>query len=462
LTINVVRPAGIDPDAKLPVAIWIHGGGLVSGSNSDPRSNLSFIVEESVKIGQPVIAASINYRLHAWGFLWGPALKEKGLGNNGFRDQRLAMGWVQENIPAFGGDPEKVTIWGQSGGARAVASQLTAFGGRDDHLFRAAVMQSGTGFLTDFGEVKPPQSVTWESAYASLLEKTECQDVSDSLQCLREVPSNELALIFAEVRFPPFLDIVDGDLVQEPRVDLLREGKFVHVPVLTGTTIDDGDYFTQQGINTTEEWEDYLASGGAGPATIEAISALYPDIPRIGLPSTYEGRPKGADASYGSMWKRAVAFGGDRAMQAPRRAWARIWAEAGVPIYSYRFDQVTGDRPAIHGSGHSAELGFVFGNTEGVGYENGVGDPFANGPEKFKRLSHQMMRRWISFFNNMEPNSGCKTGAKWPVYDLGKPQNLIFHSEAKGLSYTEADTFRTEQFEYLNNKLWQVGMETAS
>ncbi|KAL2203367.1 alpha/beta-hydrolase [Sarocladium strictum] len=461
LTLNVIRPAGMSSDAKLPVAIWIHGGGLVSGSNSDPRSNLSFIVEESVKIGQPIIAVSINYRLHAWGFLWSDAVNEEGLGNNGFRDQRLAMAWVQENIPAFGGDPEKVTIWGQSGGARAVASQLTAFSGRDDHLFRAAVLQSGTGFITDFGEVKPPNSVTWEEAYASLLNKTSCEDASDSLQCLREVPSDELAVIFGEVRFPVFLDIVDGDIVQKPRIELLRQGKFVHVPVLTGTTVDDGDYFAQQGVNTTEQWEDYLVSGGAGPATIEALSALYPDIPRLGLPSTYEGRPEGEDAQYGAMWKRAMAFGGDRAMQAPRRAWARLWAEAGLPIYSYRFDQVTGDRPAVLGAGHSAELAFVFGNTKGAGYTNGVGDPFVDAPEEFVMLSKQMMRRWISFFNEMDPNGGVEEGeVEWPVYELGRAENLVFHSNYSGLAVTQPDTHRTEQFEYLNKKLWRVGMET--
>lgn len=454
LTINVVRPAGVDADAKLPVAVWIHGGGLVSGSNSDPRTNLTFIVEESVKIGQPLIAASINYRLHAWGFLWSQALEPERLGNNGFRDQRLALEWVQENIPAFGGDPDKVTIWGQSGGARAVATQLTAFGGRDDGLFRAAVMQSGTGFLTDFGEVTPPESTTWEESYTLLLNATECQDAPDSLDCLRSVPSDELALMLGEIRFPPFLDIVDGDLVQKPRVDLLREGNFVHVPVLTGTTVDDGDYFSQRGINTTEEWRGLLVAGGAGNATIEAISALYPDIPRLGLPSTYEGRPTGDDASYGSMWKRVLAFSGDRAMQAPRRAWARVWTEAGVPLYSYRFDQLTEDRPAVQGVGHSAELMSLFGENSESASETDEG---ASGLED---LARQMKTRWVSFFNNMEPNARDCKEVNWPKYSLQEPENLIFKVEESGVSSVEPDTFRTEQFEYLNKKLWRVGSET--
>lgn len=110
LTINVVRPAGLDTEAGLPVAVWVHGGGLVSGTAS--AFNMSFIVDESVNMGAPIIVASINYRLHAWGFLWGQAVEDESAGNNGFRDQHLALQWVQENIQAFGGDPDKVTIWG--------------------------------------------------------------------------------------------------------------------------------------------------------------------------------------------------------------------------------------------------------------------------------------------------------------------------------------------------------------
>lgn len=140
LTINVVRPHGVPEDAKLPVAVWIHGGGLTTGGSSDPRYNLSFIVEQSVKMRTPIIATSINYRLHAWGFLFSSEVEEAGAANLGFRDQRLGLHWVQENIAAFGGDPETVTIWGESAGARSVATQLLAYGGRDDGLFKAAIL----------------------------------------------------------------------------------------------------------------------------------------------------------------------------------------------------------------------------------------------------------------------------------------------------------------------------------
>jgi hypothetical protein len=102
LYLNVVRPAGYENEA-LPVAFWIHGGGLAQGSGIDQRYNLSFIVQRSVEIGKPIIGVSVNYRLHMWGFVTGEEVIQTGNANLGFRDQRLALHWVQENIAAFGG-----------------------------------------------------------------------------------------------------------------------------------------------------------------------------------------------------------------------------------------------------------------------------------------------------------------------------------------------------------------------
>lgn len=97
--------------------------------------------------GKPFIAVSFNYRLSAWGFLSSQEVVDSGNTNIGLRDQRLALQWVQENIAAFGGDPAKVTIWGESAGGMSVGYHLTAYGGRDDGLFRGAIMQSGGTIL---------------------------------------------------------------------------------------------------------------------------------------------------------------------------------------------------------------------------------------------------------------------------------------------------------------------------
>lgn len=102
---------------------------ILRGGSQDRRYNLSFIVQNSVDLGTPMIGVSINYRVSAFGFLAGSEVLEAGIANNGFRDQRLALQWINENINSFGGDPTKVTIWGESSGAESVSAQVLAYNG---------------------------------------------------------------------------------------------------------------------------------------------------------------------------------------------------------------------------------------------------------------------------------------------------------------------------------------------
>lgn len=103
LTLNVVRPSKAASEGqKMPVLVWIHGGGLVMGGSSDRRYNQSFIAQQSADAGMPIVAVSINYRLASWGFLYGKEIQDSGNTMLGFRDQRLALEWIQENIDAFG------------------------------------------------------------------------------------------------------------------------------------------------------------------------------------------------------------------------------------------------------------------------------------------------------------------------------------------------------------------------
>jgi carboxylesterase type B len=111
---------------SLPVGLWIHGGGFTQGSGLEKRFNLSFIVNNSVKIGKPIIGISFEYRLAGWGFIHSDEIVGQGLTNLGLRDQRLLLHWVQENIAAFGGDPTKVTIWGESAGGASVGFHVSA------------------------------------------------------------------------------------------------------------------------------------------------------------------------------------------------------------------------------------------------------------------------------------------------------------------------------------------------
>jgi len=129
LYLNVFRPCNDTLNASLPVAVWIHGGGLFMGGTNDRRYNLRFIIQNSIKMAKPMIGISFQCPLLGWGFLGGKGALAGGATNLGFRDQRIALHWIQENMDAFGGDPSKVTIWGESAGAQSVGAHFLAYNG---------------------------------------------------------------------------------------------------------------------------------------------------------------------------------------------------------------------------------------------------------------------------------------------------------------------------------------------
>jgi carboxylesterase type B len=120
LSLNVVRPTG--EEGLLPVMVWIHGGSYQRGTTGLAHYNLTFIVQRSVEIGRPVLGVSINYRKGGWGNMYSVEIAGAGQTNLALRDMRQALGWLQENVQAFGGDPGSVTIWGESSGSFAVVS----------------------------------------------------------------------------------------------------------------------------------------------------------------------------------------------------------------------------------------------------------------------------------------------------------------------------------------------------
>jgi carboxylesterase type B len=241
LTINVVRPSGTRQQDQLPVGVWIHGGGGYMGSSLDPRYNLSFIVEQSVEMGTPFIGVSLNYRLQAFGYIFGSTVLKAGVTNIGYRDQRMALHWVQENIAAFGGDPAKVTIWGESAGASSVGAQLLAYGGRDDKLFRGAIQESG-GHISSSRQVN---ASTWDKYYNNITEATNCTGSSDTLACLRKVPIEALNAVLnssVTASVPYWGANVDDDFIVATGTRSLLDGKFVKVPLLHGRNFDVGAF----------------------------------------------------------------------------------------------------------------------------------------------------------------------------------------------------------------------------
>ncbi|KAJ5884788.1 hypothetical protein N7495_009298 [Penicillium taxi] len=453
LTLNVIRGSSVKKGDKLPVGVWINPGGFYEGSGADKRYNMSAIVENSYRIGKPFIAVTLNYRLSAWGFISSNEVSGSGNTNLGLRDQRLALQWIQENIAFFGGDPEKVTIWGESAGAISVGYHLTAYGGRDDKLFRAAIMQSGSSTYESTSNY-----ITFQSMYDELVSNVGCTNVIDTLQCLREVPFQTLNSVLNGTDGSPdykFLPVVDGDLVQKYGSIQLNNHEFVKVPIIAGSNTDEGTSFGPVGINTTEQWYKWLTGGGFNflmpPFVAEKILQLYPDDPSQGIPK-FLGSARVPSKGY--QWRRTSAFAGDFYMHANRRRQCEVWSETSTPAYCYRFNVHSADTPIINGATHFEDVAFVFHNIDGLGYH--YGKPFDGVPQSYIDLSEMMTSMWASFIHDLDPNSAANHSVIWEAYEKEKPRDLLF--DANTTSRMEADTWRKEGIDYINSAalaFWQ-------
>jgi carboxylesterase type B len=175
------------------VLAWIHGDGFQEDESADQRYNMSFIVQESVKMGKPLIAASFNYRLGGFGFLPGTSVNKFRVANLGLHDQRMALRLIQENIAAFGGDASRVTVQGQSAGAFSIGVHYLTNGEQDEELFHAAIAESGGPVLGAPLTASDEQDVMYER----ILTDIGCLAMKDDLECLRSQDASKLNQAFA-------------------------------------------------------------------------------------------------------------------------------------------------------------------------------------------------------------------------------------------------------------------------
>ncbi|KAG9308805.1 Alpha/Beta hydrolase protein [Chiua virens] len=250
LTLNVFTPANATPDSKLPVVVWIFPSGFVFGGTDIYDG--SVIVEKATSHGVPAVYVSMNYRLNAFGFLASQEVKDAGVGNLGLQDQRLALQWIQKYISAFGGDPTKVTIWGESSGAVSVGLHMVTNGGNPDGLFRAAFMQSGSPIPV--GDITQGQPY-----YNSLVAATGCSSSTDTLQCLREAPYetllnavNQSPGIFSYQSLAlAWLPRVDGVFLTDDPQNLVRQGSVANIPFISGDCDDEGTIYSLSQLSTS-------------------------------------------------------------------------------------------------------------------------------------------------------------------------------------------------------------------
>ncbi|CBY00057.1 hypothetical protein IAQ61_002739 [Plenodomus lingam] len=456
LYLNIIRPSG-HQGQKLPVGFWIHGGGFYQGGGVDQRYNASFAVENSVRIGKPIMIVSINYRLSAWGFLSGSQeVIDDGALNLGLKDQRLALQWVQENIEAFGGDPEQVTIWGESAGAAAVGFHLTAYGGRDDKLFRGAIMQSGNPI--NYGALREPLGLA--NMYNELVRRTNCGvNSTGSLECLRQLPAEQLNAAINITNLPlnvtGFNPVLDYDFIQKRTSIQLEAGEFVHVPIVSGANSDEGTAFSPSPVNSTDALYTYMTNfsrGAVGPDLANKLLQAYPDDLSVNVVASLGDIRTGAP--YGPQFRRAASYFGDQVFIANRRLTCQTWAKAGLAAYCYRFNAIPAGLPAAMGVTHFQEVSFVFLNLEGVGYLPAAAPPFQNKTENYRNLARFMSSNWVSFVHDLDPNAWRETyawqGAEgmWPSYDVADPMDFVF--DANVTSFAEPDTYRKEGMELIN------------
>ncbi|KAK8095518.1 carboxylesterase [Apiospora kogelbergensis] len=479
LYLNVVRPAGISETADLPVAVWIHGGGLFMGGSADKRYNMSFMVESSVKQGTPMIGVSLNYRLSAFGFLASKEAVDAGVTNIGFHDQRLALRWVNENIAAFGGSPKKVTIFGESSGAESVHAQVFAFNGRDDGLFRGAMAQSGFGqsifrFRGGFNDTVKRQE-TFDSLVTNVTSCASTVGTADAIPCLRNAPFEEINHALNGTIAGPWAPAFDGDFFADYPVNQLNNGKFPKIPILIGENTDEGSAFgVGRGpnggpINTDADFEWAIKNGLVGSQAAEAsgksidvltseLMALYPNIQSVGIPSmaswpeVINASTKGVE-QLGLQYRRGCALYGDVMMHYARRRANIAWAKAGLPSWSFRFDVTTPGSPGSVSATHFQEVAYVFNNLNGDGYTEDQ-KPFpadAPGIATNRDLAFTISSAWINFVTGLDPN-GDNVKPAWPKYDLaaggGAGQNMVFAVEGEG-SHVEIDDYRAEAMNWM-------------
>ncbi|KAJ5770812.1 uncharacterized protein N7511_002863 [Penicillium nucicola] len=431
---NIVRPQS-QSDDLLPVVLWIFGGGWTQGATADPRYNMSYLVQQSDRNGKPVLGVSINYRMSAFGFLDSEEVRTEGNTNLALRDQRVAMRWVKKNIKAFGGDPNKITIWGESAGAYSVGAHLVTNNGDNEGLFRAAIMDSGNA-------VGPPYNGTeWhQPMYDRIVERAGCTASTRTLQCLRDLPYTTFYSTAYEGL--EWFATVDGAFIsQYPQISY-KQNKISKVPLLLGTNTDEGTSFGTTGTNTDEDCIDQLISSKRWVLTRSQATELithYPNISSIGCPY---GWGNTTWPSLGLMYKRYASMAGDITMVAPRRLLAQTMSGFRDRVYSYRWDVPAQNSSSLIGVQHFAEIPFVFANPVQTI------TPLGSDPARLE-LGQMAAQMWTSFVADLDPNGHGVNGIpQWTRYS-DRAANFVFRLP-RNESYVEDDGYRAEGIDYLN------------
>ncbi len=397
-----------DTKAKRPVLVWIHGGGYYDGASND------YDAAKLVRRGKLVVV-TFNYRLNLFGFLAHPALDAEGhaFGNYGLMDMQAVLQWVKRNAAAFGGDPNNVTVGGQSAGAGASTAIVVSPASKG--LIHRAIFQSG-GY-TPFATKQTAEDRGKKFAAAAGCTSKDDKDVA---KCLRALPAAKIAALAGTASaISPLVGgpLLDGTVIPRQLIDAFRGGQFNQVPILFGTTRDEGNF--NNGITqyfkpgrtalTDADYRAYLQrtyGGNAGPGggppaypkdTIDKVLARYP-VTKAGAQMAWDVAHSDAQACRGQYTVAAL--------------------EPHVPVYMYLFNDRTAQTyfPKMPGfqplAYHTADIPYLF-----TGYHGGPeGAPITLTPAQAK-LSDRLVDAWANFARTGNPNGNGDT--PWPRWKKG-------------------------------------------
>jgi len=417
LYLNVWTPA-VKPKARFPVMVWIHGGAFIGGAGTDPL----FAGEELVKKG--VVLVTLNYRLGIFGFYAHPDLTRESVhhssGNFALEDQMAALQWVRDNIAAFGGDAEKITVFGQSAGGMSVVT-LLASPLMKGKIHRAIVESGAILGGPAMKRLKDAESMGTEFLGA------------DSLQSLRELSATDLLKRFGsfmtmhrESRMGP---VIDGYVLSADPSEAFRQHQEHKIPLIIGNN-------AREGFGRLSE--DALANAIKQFYGVDAAGAL----PLYATPDPVLGPPS-------SQWLTDTSFRCSAVVMATRHA------DGGTPVYSYQFEQSLPGREA-DGAAHSYELPYVFGNL----LPNGaLAGPFSAAD---RQLSNVMLSYWTNFAKHGDPND---TGLPvWPKFSAAAGAYMRL-STALTKNAQPAEGLRKPQCQLFEAKLassWSAAAQNSS
>lgn len=409
LTLNVWTPAA-SASAKLPVMVWIYGGGLQGGGTSEGRQDGQFLAHKGV------VVVSMNYRLGIFGFFVHPELTAESphhaSGNYGLMDQNAAIQWVKRNIAAFGGDPDNITIFGESAGSFSVNFHLASPMTRD--LLKQAIGESGGAIASS----RPPdlpreQREKIDSAAALAAYGT------SSLAELRRLSTEDIMRPLLAPGAPRFGTDIDGWFLPKPVAEIYAAGEEAHIPVLAGWNADEGRGGIAGSLNTFSADGFVSQAEREFPARSEEFLKLY------------------AHSTPGEALDAAADYAGDKFIAYSTWKWLEEQVATGkAPVYRYLFALGNpGDRfhtPAA-GAFHSDDIEYVFGTLDSR--------PEAMWRPEDRKLSNELQSYWTNFAKTGDPNGPGLP--KWPKYGPAEWQTMHLDrtSEARPDAHRERYLF---------------------